>query len=75
MKDADQTGWLNELSVPLPFWEIGGFGPHGFEAKKSLAISFFRIVKRLVDAVSGKCDWVGYQVMMPTTWSPSGAAL
>ena len=22
---AGQTGWPNELSVRLPFWEIGGF--------------------------------------------------
>ena len=23
----DQMGWPNELSVRLPFWEIGGFEP------------------------------------------------
>ena len=27
----DQTRWLNESSVRLPFCEIGGFVPRGFE--------------------------------------------
>ena len=30
-KNRDQTGWSDEQSVRLTFWEIKGFGLHTFE--------------------------------------------
>ena len=39
---VDKLGWPNEYSVRLLFWEIGEFGPHGFEPWSS-QINYLKI--------------------------------
>ena len=83
------SGRMSWASVALPFWEIGGFGPHGFQhwwskihdltnwysSLPTEAVGIIRIGQRLVCSVSELCDWVGYQVMVLAACSPSAAAL
>ena len=70
-----QMGWSNELSISLPFWEIGWFGHQGFEPWSSQmhdlkidtcgflarqTLIIIRIGQGLVGSVWGYCYWVGH---------------
>ena len=41
----------------------------------SLTLGSNRIGQWLLSSISGQCDWVGYQVMVPVAEFPSGTAL
>ena len=78
---ADQTR-LNELSICLPFWEIGGFGSHGFKPWSSqindLNIDDCHCLSKRSTLLSYGKDWLDqYQdnVLVLVAWSPSPAAL